>query len=155
MVTFGSSFANLPYAEQGLMFINLAGTSPAVIVTSGGDGHLVAGTNVTPIHVRVSGTQPFRLISLDVEQLFRTWRLESSAGALVNLSDAGSVNLGSDPGWTNLSYFDLVHDPGEANGSIRVDNIEFSIVPEPATWALCVAALAAGATFRRPRAVTR
>lgn len=138
-IDFGSSFVNLPYTEKGLTFTNLPGTSPAVIGTSSGDGHLVAGTNVTPIHVRVSGMQPFRLISLDVEQIFRTWRIESSHGAVTGLPGVGAVGLGSDPDWTNLTYFDLIHDPGEANGSIRVDNIEFSIVPEPAAWALSVA----------------
>lgn len=140
-IEFGGAFQALPYVEDGLTFANLPGTSPAVIGSNGGDGQLVAGTNVTPIKVRVSGAQPFDLISLDVEQMFRDWRIESSAGAITAIPGVGVLTLNDMPGWNNLSYFDLIHDPGEANGSIRVDNVVFEPVPEPNSLAIAGASL--------------
>ena len=137
-VTFdGVGFQNLPYTEEGLTFTNLPGTEPAVI-GGGADGHLVGGTNVTPIHVRVTGSQPFDLTSLDIENIFRTWRIESSAGAIFDPTGTGTVDFTSLTGWTNLTSFDVVHDPGEANGTIRIDNIVFTPVPEPSAVALLV-----------------
>ncbi len=141
-IDFGDgAFQALPYVEDGLTFANLPGTSPAVIGSNGGDGQLVAGTNVTPIKVRVSGAQPFDLISLDVEQMFRNWRIESSAGAITAIPGVGALTLNGTPGWNNLSYFDLIHDPGEANGSIRVDNVVFEAVPEPNSLAIAAVSL--------------
>ncbi|MEM0914520.1 MAG: PEP-CTERM sorting domain-containing protein [Planctomycetota bacterium] len=43
-------------------------------------------------------------------------------------------------GWTNLTSFEFVHDPAEANGNIRIDDIVFTFVPEPTTGMLLLAA---------------
>ena len=131
IVTFdGVATTSLPYSEAGLTFTNLPGTS-AAIVAGGANGDLVAGTNGLPIHVRVTGSQQFNLTSLDIEDIFRTWRIQSSTGAVFNPTGIGTVNFTGMTGWTNLASFDLIHDPGEANGTIRVDNIAFAPVPEP------------------------
>jgi hypothetical protein len=131
----GISFQNLPYTEAGLTFTNMPGTDPAVIA-GGADGHLVAGTNGTPIHVRVTGSQPFDLVTLDIENMFRTWRIESSAGAVFHPTTAGTVDFTGLTGWTNLTSFDVVHNPTAANGTIRVDNVVFAFVPEPTAGSL-------------------
>ena len=127
--------SNLPYSENGLTFSNLAGTSPAIVV-GGTDGYLVAGTNTAPIHVRVSSPQQFDLVSLDIERILRDWRIESSSGAVYDVTTFGphTIDFTNLSGWSSLDYFDVVHDPGEANGTIRVDNIQFNAVPEPSTF---------------------
>jgi hypothetical protein len=131
-VTFSN--ASLPNTEDGLTIANLPGTSPAVIDSLSGNYHLVAGTNVTPIKIRVSSSRPFNFVSLDILQAFRTWRLESSAGAVAPLPNQSpkpaTFNLDGVAGWNNLTYFDINHDPGEANGGIRVDNIVFNWTPD-------------------------
>jgi hypothetical protein len=144
----GVATTSLPYSEAELTFTNLPGTS-AAIVAGGVDGYLVGGTNGLPIHVRATGSQPFNLISLDIEDIFRTWRIQSSTGAVFNPTGTGMINFTGMIGWTNLKSFDLIHDPGEANGTIRVDNIVFAPVPEPS--AAVLAALGAGGVMLRCR----
>jgi hypothetical protein len=136
IVTFdGVATSSLPYTEAGLTFTNLLGTS-AAIVAGGADGSLTAGTNTLPIHVHVAGSQPFNLVSLDIENIFRTWKIQSSSGAIFSPTAAGTINFTGMTGWSNLTSFDLIHDPGEANGTIRVDNISFTSVPEPSAAVL-------------------
>lgn len=135
LIDFGSAFSLLPYTEAGLTFTNL-GTSPAVVSS----GHLVAGTNFDPIHVRVTGAAPFDLISLDVLQLFRNWQVVASTGASLAPS-IGTLTFTELPGWQGIEFFDLIHDPPEANGSISADNILVQFVPEPSAAALAIVAL--------------
>jgi hypothetical protein len=134
-IEFGSAFQSLPYVEDGMTFTNL-GTSLAVVGANAGDGNLVGGTNVDPIRVRATGDSAFDLVSFDVEQIFRDWRIESSSGGIVNLSGTGTKDFTGVSGFQGISYFEIIHDPGEANGSIRVDNVVFNAVPEPSTIAL-------------------
>jgi hypothetical protein len=140
-VDFGTAFANLPYAEDGLTFTDVTGTSPASIGGFGAEKALVAGTNFTPIHVRATGVTPFDLLSFDIESIGRTWRIESSSGAIFNPTAAGTINFTSMTGWTNLAYFDIVHSPAEPNGSIQVDNVTFNFVPEPSALVLIIGSL--------------
>jgi hypothetical protein len=132
-IEFEGPFGGLPYAEDGLTFTALSSGNG---VGAGGppDGELVAGTNTIPIRVRAAALQNFDLLSLDVEQVFRTWTLESSAGAVFNIAGAASLDFTGQVGWTNLSYFEFVHDPGEANGSIRADNVRVQFVSEPCSF---------------------
>lgn len=153
IVTFnGVATTSLPYTEAGLTFTNLPGTSP-MIVAGGADGDLQGGTNGTPIHVHVAGSQAFNLVSLDIESIFRTWRIQSSTGTIFNPTTTGTINFTGLTGWTNLTSFDLIHDPGEANGTLTVDNIAFTLVPEPSAIMLAVLAVI-GVSFKcRRRAV--
>jgi hypothetical protein len=138
-VSFDNGFSNLPYSEAGLLFDNSAGASPAVISDGpGGDGFLVAGTNTLPIQISVTGDTNFDLVSLDVENVLRNWRLESSSGAIFNISTQGTVNLDGLSGWSNITSFDIVHSPGEANGTISVDNINIRSVPEPCSFCMFI-----------------
>ena len=93
---------------------------------------------------------PFDLDTLDVESLGRAWRLESSSGAVFNVPSTGTINFAAQPGWQNISYFDIIHNPAEANGTIQVDNVAVTFVPEPAI-AGAVAGLALSLLARRQR----
>jgi hypothetical protein len=150
-VDFGTAFANLPYTENGLTFTDVTGTSPASIGGFGADKALVGGTNFTPIHVRATGVTPFDLLSFDIETISRTWRIESSSGAIFNPTTAGTINFTLMAGWTNLTYFDIVHSPAEPNGSIRVDDVAFNFVPEPSALVLIIGSMFGLAWTSRPR----
>jgi hypothetical protein len=150
----GVATSSLPYTEAGLAFTNVPGNTPA-IVAGGADGYLTAGTNFVPIHIHVAGDQPFNLASLDIEELFRNWRIESSTGAIVHPSGTGTLDFSSLPGWSNLTAFDIVHDPAESNGAIRVDNIVFSRVPEPSVATVLLALSSFGLLLRRRRRLRR
>jgi len=130
LITFDPVFSTLPYTEGGLTFTNL-GTSLAVV--SGGG--LVAGTNFDPIHVRATGSAPFDLISFDVRQLFQNWQVVSSTGATLTPS-LGTMTLTGLSGWQGITYFDLIHDPPQVNGTIRVDDFQIQFVPEPSAIVL-------------------
>ena len=138
-------FDPLPYEEDRILFSNppgypAMGSAGTVVSYS---GRLTAGTNNTPIRIRASASQPFDLLSLEVDQLFRDWRVVSSSGAVFDPLTVGAVDFSGVPGWTGISYFDLLHDPPEANGSIRVDRVVIRYVPEPASLALAMVALIA------------
>lgn len=122
-VEFNASFQSLPYSEAGLTFSTLPGTNSAVI----GSGGMTSGTNFTLIHIRATADRPFSLVSLTIPSFSRKWRIESSSGAVVALASTGVTSFAELSGWTNISYFDLVHNPAEANGGIRVDRVEFAI----------------------------
>jgi len=147
-----------PYSENGftVSVLSYGNGGGAGICGGGGDGALCGGTNTVPLRFRITGETAFDLLSLDVEAGFRNWRIESSSGAIVSftpnisLETPGTIDFDALPGWRGLSYFEIVHDPGEANGYINVDNIRLSPVPEPSTLAL-VTALAAIATNLRRR----
>ena len=113
---------SLPYTEDGLTVSALSGGNGAG-VHGFGDGYLVAGTNFTPIRFHVAGEEPFDLLSLDVEQYYRTWTIESSSGAVFDVTGSGTLDFAGQPGWESISYFEIVHDPAEPNGSVRVDNV--------------------------------
>jgi len=134
-VEFGATFSPLPYSEDGLTFTDVTGNSPAVITGFSGDMELVGGTNSIPIHVRATGLTPFNLLSLDIKQLNRTWRIESSSGAMFNPTTTGTINFTAMSGWAEITYFDIIHSPAAANGSIRIDNVSFNLVPEPSVLA--------------------
>src|SRR5688572_27999336 len=90
------STVNLPYSESGLTFSAMPSTAAMVVASSfTGDGDLVGGTNSVPIHTHVTSAQPFDLVSLDVENIFRTWRIESSSGAIVTPTGTGTINFTS------------------------------------------------------------
>ncbi|MEM6756286.1 MAG: PEP-CTERM sorting domain-containing protein [Planctomycetota bacterium] len=133
----GVSTTNLPYTEENLTFTNTGDTNPVVI--GGADGYLTSGTNVAAIRILVTGSQPFDLESLSFESLTRTWTIESSSGGSLSPAGPGIFDFTSLSGWTNISSFELIHDPGEANGSIRLDDITFTIVPEPTSGVLLLA----------------
>ncbi len=141
------STTTLPYTEKGLTFTDIGGNNS--IVAGGVDGHLTAGTNIAPIRIRVTGVQPFDLESLVIENLFRSWSIQASTGATVTPISTGTLDFTGLTGWTNLSSFELIHDPGEANGTIRVDDITFTLVPEPATASLLLAGSMLGLVRRR------
>lgn len=132
-IEFDGPYDPLPFSEDGLTFTALSGR-----VYAGGttDGYLAGGTNTIPIRVRVTGIANFDLLSLDVENYFRTWTIESSSGAVFDVLSEGTLDFESESGWRNLSYFEIVHDPGEPNGAIRIDNVSVQFVPEPST-AMC------------------
>jgi hypothetical protein len=144
----GVATTNLPYSEAGLTFSNLPG-GDNLIVAGGADGHLLGGTNTLPIHVRVTGAERFNLSALDIEGISRTWRIESSSGAVFNVGATGTINFIGLTGWTNLTSFDIIHDPPQANGSIRVDNIVFTSVPEPSAVVLTILAASCFLFLRR------
>ena len=150
VVDFGSTMQQLPYAEDGLSFTKVLPNSPMSVTGFAPDMALIAGTNFTPIHVRAAGVTPFDLDTLDVESLGRAWRLESSSGAVFNVPSTGTINFAAQPGWQNISYFDIIHNPAEANGTIQVDNVAVTFVPEPAI-AGAVAGLALSLLARRQR----
>lgn len=130
----GASTANLPYTEGNLTFSNTGDTDPVVI--GGEDGFLASGTNSGAIRIFVTGAQPFDLESISLESLFRTWRIESSSGESFSPTGPGIADFTGLDGWTSINSFELIHDPGEANGSIRIDDITITVVPEPASGAL-------------------
>src|SRR5262245_21765346 len=108
-VDFDGPFTALPYTEDGLTFSDLPGTS--VSVAGGSTGVLVSGTNTIPIHIRAAGTQPFDLQQIQITQLTRTWRIESSSGEVLNIPGAGTLNFAGQPGWSNIIYFASIHNP--------------------------------------------
>jgi hypothetical protein len=116
-------FTSLPYAENGLTFSTMPGTTSAGVA----NGRLVSGTNFTPIHIRATGIQPFDLLSLNIASLSRTWRIESSSGAVLPLSGPGTVDFSTQTGWSNIVFFDMIHNPAEANGSIGVNSLDYQI----------------------------
>jgi len=133
-VDFGTVPTNLPYIQSGMVFTN-QGPSLAVISGAGSDMALVAGTNVDPVNVRAQLVAPgtFSLTSIDIEQFFRTWTIQSSSGASVTVSSTGTIDFTGLSGWQGISSFNVIHSPAEANGSIQLDNVVFGPVPEPAT----------------------
>ena len=138
---------SLPYTEESLTFTNTGQTNPVVI--GGTDGYLTSGTNTAPIRILATGTQPFDLESLAVEAIFRNWTIESSSGASFSPTATGTIDFTSLTGWTNITSFELIHDPGEANGTIRVDDINFTFVPEPTSGMLLISGLAVALMRRR------
>jgi len=147
-IDFGTENQTLPYSEDGLTFIDANGTSPVAVTGPPDDKALIAGTNVTPIYVRVQGDLPFTLIALDIEGLFRAWELRSSKGDIYQVEEVGTFAFFLEPSWQEIDYFDIVHLPAQTNGTIHVDNIRVQYVPEPsALWLICGAA--AGGLFRR------
>ncbi len=133
IIDFGSSFQPLPYVEDGLTFANL-GTSPAIVASGGGDAYLTAGTNTDPIRVRATAAAPFDLVSFDINSIFQTWRVETSLGAVLNVTGPATVDFTSQSGFQGITYFEIIHDPAEANGTISVDNVVINYVPEPDSW---------------------
>lgn len=136
-IDFGTTFQLLPYVEDDLTFTNL-GTSLAIVSGGGGDGFLTAGTNFDPIRVRVASITPFDLVSFDIEAIFRSWRVETSLGGVLNVSGPATVDFAAQSGFQGITYFEIIHDPAEENGTIGVDNIVVNFVPEPGSWLLIV-----------------
>lgn len=120
-VEFNAPYQPVPYMESGLTFSTLPGTNTAVI----GTGELISGTNNIPIHIRATADRAFTLTSLEISQFYRAWRIESSSGAVLPVTAVGLIDFSSLSGWSNISYFDIVHNPAMANGSIRVNRVEF------------------------------
>ena len=132
IVTFDDvPFSALPYSESGLTFTKTAGSPGSA--GGAGDGDLGAGTNDIPIRITVTSDQPFTLQTLDVEGIFRTWTIESSLGGVVSPAGTGQIDFTLLSGWTGISSFEIIHDPAEANGFIRIDNISFTTAPDPLT----------------------
>ena len=125
----------LTYVESGLTFLMGAGSVNGAIV-GGADGYLTAGTNSTPIIFNVTSAVPFDLISLDVEGIFRTWRIQSTQGGNVSPNTTGTLSFAGQPGWSGITSFSIIHSPGASNGTIRIDNINFTAVPEPSSIVL-------------------
>jgi hypothetical protein len=113
----------LPYAESGLTFFTMPGSTSAVVA----NGRLTSGTNFVPIHIRATGIQPFDLTSLNIATLYRAWRIESSSGAVLPLLGPGTIDFSGQPGWSSIVYFDFVHNPAEPNGSVSIDSLEFQV----------------------------
>jgi len=153
VIEFGSTIQNLPYAEDGLSFTKVLANSPMSVTGFGTDMALIAGTNFTPIHVRATGVTPFNLDTLDVEGLARPWRLESSSGAVFNIPSTGTINLAAQPGWQSINYFDIIHNPAEPNGTITVDNVAVTFVPEPTFAGAATGLVLALLAWRRRRLV--
>ena len=151
VIDFGTASGSLPYSEDGLTFTKVNPASPMSIGGFDGDAELGAGTNFTPIHVRATGAGPFDLDTFDVEGLYRAWRLESSSGAVFNIPMTGTFDLRATSGWQGIAWFDIIHNPAEANGTITLDNVAVTFVPEPAAAAALLAGLAAVALRRRRR----
>ncbi|MCC6510059.1 MAG: hypothetical protein IT423_13210 [Pirellulaceae bacterium] len=155
----GATVQNLPYAEDGFTFTNQQGTNSSVIGTPGNTERYLnlsgtgAGSNIA---VRLSGSSLFNLNSLDVEGFgpFRDWTFVASNGTVFNVASgtpAQAYNFTSLPGWTNLSHVDFVHSGALANANIRLDNINVTVVPEPASlfFAASVLLVAKRCRFRR------
>src|SRR3954451_10013385 len=114
-----SGFIVLPYSENGLTFSTMPGTNSAYVA----NGHLGSGTNFTPIHIRTTGIQPFDLMSINIGNFYRTWRIESSSGAVMPLLSTGTIDFSGQTGWSSIVYFDFIHDPAEPNGFIEVNSL--------------------------------
>ncbi|MGD9635450.1 MAG: hypothetical protein AB7G28_26065 [Pirellulales bacterium] len=147
----------IPYTEDGFTVTAPSRGNGAGICRGSDDGYLCGGTNTIPIRFRITGETPFDLVSLDVEQVFRSWRIEASSGAILSLGSQtgtqspGTIDFEALPGWRGLSYFEIVHDPGQANGFINADNISLLPVPEPSTLALATALATITTNCRRQR----
>jgi hypothetical protein len=147
----------IPYTEDGFTVTAPSRGNGAGICGGSEDGYLCGGTNTVPIRFRIAGNTPFDLVSLDVEQVFRSWSIEASSGAILSLGSQtgtqspGTISFEALPGWRSLSYFEIVHDPGQANGFINADNIRLLPAPEPSTLALCTALTAIATNFRHRR----
>lgn len=149
VIDFGSSPVSLtlPYTEDGL---TLHSTHLAVIV-HGDDRHLSGFSSFPmfpPVDIRASGPKPFNLTSFDVEGFSGTWRIQSSEGASMILSGAGTLNFANKTGWSNIDYFDVIHDAVEGPVVIAIDNITFEFVPEPSSFNLFAVSML-GLTLRR------
>ncbi len=120
-----SGFNVLPYSENGLTFSTMPGTNSAYVA----NGHLGSGTNFIPIHIRATGIQPFDLMSINVGNFYRTWRIESSSGAVMPLLSPGTIDFSGQTGWSSIVYFDFIHNPAEPNGAIQVNSLEFQVGP--------------------------
>jgi hypothetical protein len=154
VIDFGSSAValTLPYTEDGLTLYNLPGTHMAVIV-HGDDRHLSGFSGFPmfpPVYIRAAGPKPLNLTSLDVEGFSGTWRIQSSEGASMILSGAGTFNFANKTGWSNIDYFDVIHDPVERPNVISIDNITFEFVPEPSSHIIFAVSML-GLMLRRRR----
>jgi hypothetical protein len=135
VIDFGDGSADLPYVEDGITFTNEGDDGFFRFFIGGfGDGNLSAGTNDVPLHARASSPVPFDLVSLDIETIFRDWRIESSLGGLVMPSGTGTLDFTNESGFQGITSFDIILDPPDANGTITVDNIVVNFVPEPSTF---------------------
>jgi hypothetical protein len=138
-IDFGTAITPLPYVEDGFTVESLSGGG--IIGSDGSNGYLTGGTNAVPIRWRISSPQSFDLVSLDVLSYFRNWRIEAMGSETASITSAGTVHFASLSGWKGISSFEIIHDPGEANGTARIDNIVIAI-PEPAAGILLLPALA-------------
>lgn len=128
-IDFGTATTSLPYTEDGFTVTSLSGGG--IIDGGDGDGELVGGTNTVPIRWQISAPAPFNLDALDVEDFARTWRIEAPGGQMVDVIADGTIDFTGRPGWQGISSFEIVHDPAQANGFARIDNMIVT-VPEPA-----------------------
>lgn len=130
----------IPYTEDGFTVTAPSRGNGAGVCGGSEDGYLCGGTNTIPIRFRTAGETLVDLVSLDVEQVFRSWNIEASSGAILSLGSQtgtqspGTIGFEALPGWRRLSYFEIVHDPAQANGFINVDNIRLLPVPNPPPW---------------------
>ena len=147
-IDFGTSTTSLPYFEDSFTVTSLSGGG--TIGGFDGDAELVGGTNTVAIRWQVTGSEPFTLESLDVENIFRPWRFEAAGAQTVNITSAGTVDFSGVPGWQGISSFQIIHDPGQANGTATIDNI-VATVPEPAGVSIGAAGVAALLLRRRHR----
>jgi hypothetical protein len=140
-ITFNSgSTINLPYTENGLVFEQFGSSTVRVA----DDVLFFYGSDGGMYHVRTSSPTPFDLLSIDVQSIINVfsstdWRIESPAGGvrtLVPNVDLGTIDLTGTPGFTNISYFDIVHAYGGGRQALLVDNVVVRFVPEPSAFLL-------------------
>lgn len=138
-IDFGAGTPPLPYTEDGVTF----GTSPIGYIAHGA---LRAGGLAGTVHAEAS--DPFNLHAFEVEAVFRSWRIETSAGGVFQIPGVGLHDLTAIPGFRAIRYFNIVTND-DSNPLLNVNRLQISYVPEPATGAMLFLGALAFAGRRR------